>query len=900
MPQKYSRIQLWPRGRWSAGICRLICCLKKNAEVCWDGKTKWERVLLAILLSVVLANFPGSMAVVAQDELATSEPQSLPDNLWTDPIDGLQFRLRIDKEVWQSWELPFFWLDVRNMTNRSLTGEQLRSLLPFNRHGNHLQIVQKPGEIVSGGDTGGVRLTSFELDSLYLQPGDAFEIGQPGLRDLAGGGEISARLDLKSLGIHQRGSGLEPDTATLSLCFRGPTGPEFLGSPIRVVVLPPGVRAIQEMDDFLTAYDSKGVSVEAGFVPEATRLVDGEELRATFIVRVVGNQAFSYDFGGDYRGSNRHNRFKIDVHDSDGKLLPDPAEGRPDFGGLGTGIRVYPGRLSAQPIDLTKYRTFPGPGQYIVTARFTLENIFMMGGRRISIPVESKFRLTILSRTEENVGAALERWFARCRKTTGEDLNATIDRLCAFGGASAVTGLHDLVLTGSDERKLAAVRGLGLIAAPQSLRVLLELETQPELRITALQSLGAFSDNAAVERVAAALQDRELDVRVAAAGALGRMNSGAAVRALLDRVRERPIDIGPGTGSTDAIVAEQQALLAALGATGAASALPVIRSALDAVDDRVRRAGVAAIIQSSNAEASAVLPEYAEDDDLDFREFVIRQLTETLRQPIEPQWLVPVIQSRNGKSTIGDAPWLLRLYADDLAAPTLVSCLDFDNPRIRSYYNLVIIQQQLACRSGLAIDWISDLNRDGTPEEIAKNCDTLARLRSWVEHYAKQPWREPPEPWRLTGPREAATWGPAIGNVRIRARTNNSVWPEGLPQVLNVDVSNPMSGSVVMDSHPAIVEVEVDGEWYTHDSDVDDRVRGEWHAYKGHRYHSYQLTPHWQRVSDGEPLILKPGPHTARTRLTVPPETSRASLATSLPVKFRVASSAKTSDRESR
>ncbi len=63
---------------------------------------------------------------------------------------------------------------------------------------------------------------------------------------------------------------------------------------------------------------------------------------------------------------------------------------------------------------------------------------------------------------------------------------------------------------------------------------------------------------------------------------------------------------------------------------------------------------------------------------------------------------------------------------------------------------------------------------------------------------------------------------------------------------------------------------------------------------------TYQLTPHWKRVSDGEPLVLRPGPHTARIRLTVPPEKSRAALATSLPVKFRVVAYDAKSDEESR
>jgi hypothetical protein len=858
------------------------------------------RRLSVVLLMTALAVVDVTPAGAQDGPAASTDRDSSNEVQWTEPINGLRFRLRIDKDVWQSWEPPFFWLDIRNETDRDWSAQQLRNELPLNRHGNHLQIVQKIAGAPAAGEPGTRKWTESELDALYMQQDRTFEFGQPGLRELAADSEIAVRIDLKSLGFQQWGDGVHPDTATLSLCRRTRSGPEFVGSPINVAVLPPGVLAIKQMDDFLTPYDVDGASVEAGFVPEATRLVDGEEILATFVVRNVGEQSITYGFGGDYRGANRHNRFKIEVQNRDGNSLKDPNEGRFDFGGLMSGVWVHPGRLSSQQLDLTKYRTFPGPGQYTVTARFDLQSFLIVGGQQFSIPVESKFALTILPRTEENVSAALERSFARCRKATGEDLDGMIDRLCAFGGEAAVPGLHELVKTGNDELQLAAVRGLGLIAEPSSLQLLLELERQPELRVAALRSLGSFSNDEAVQRVSVAVVDRELEVRIAAAGSLGRMKTPAAVRALLSRIKEVPKADGAGQSSTDEVVSEQQALVAALGTTGSAYALPVIRSSLDAADDRVRRTGVAAIIQFSTADAATVLPRYADDADLDFREFVIRQLAETLRQPIKAEWLVPVIRSRNGRNSIGDAPRLLRLHTDDRAAPTLVSCLDFSNPNVRSYYNATVLQQQLACRPGLAIDWINDLNRNGTAEETAKNRDTLARLKAWVAEYQRKPWREAPEPWRLPRGQEHATWGPTIGNVRIRARTNSSVWPEGLPQVLFVDVSRPNSGSVVMDSHPPVIEVEVDGEWYVHDPDVDDRVRGEWHAYKGNRFHSYQLTPHWKRVSDGEPLILKPGPHTARMRLTVPPEKSRAALATSLPVKFRVVAFDAKSDAESR
>ena len=62
----------------------------------------------------------------------------------------------------------------------------------------------------------------------------------------------------------------------------------------------------------------------------------------------------------------------------------------------------------------------------------------------------------------------------------------------------------------------------------------------------------------------------------------------------------------------------------------------------------------------------------------------------------------------------------------------------------------------------------------------------------------------------------------------------------------------------------------------------------EWNAYKGHAQHSFQLTPHWKRISDAQPLELAPGKSTARLRVVPPPGTDRRRMVTSLPVEFRV------------
>ncbi len=230
---------------------------------------------------------------------------------------------------------------------------------------------------------------------------------------------------------------------------------------------------------------------------------------------------------------------------------------------------------------------------------------------------------------------------------------------------------------------------------------------------------------------------------------------------------------------------------------------------------------------------------------------------------------------------------LLRLHTDDKAAPALLSALDFQNPSIRSYYNMTIIQNQLPCRTGLVIPWIADLNRNGSEDELARNRDTLERIEDWLAEYQQQPWSDPPEPWRLPPEQEQQTWGAEVDQVKLRARTNSIVWPLGLPQVLIIELIGD-GGSITFTDPPHVVEIEVDGHWYAHDPDVEMKVAGDWHAYKGHRHHSFQLTDAWKRSDNGQALELNVGTHTARIRVTPPGSNDRTKIVTSQTVNFRV------------
>ena len=272
--------------------------------------------------------------------------------------------------------------------------------------------------------------------------------------------------------------------------------PQFVSNLVPLRILPPGVRSVKELEAYLKRYDAAGRPVEAGFVPHSTTLVDGERIGLTFIVRNPGQQNVTYTFGGDYRGADRHNRFRIEARRATGELLSDPAGRFGDFGGMLEPRTVEPNRLTADAIDLRKYREFPGPGRYSVSARFDLTNEFDAQGGKFSVPVEAKFELTILPRTAESVASVLKRLFDRCNATSGAPLQELINTICEFGQDAAVPGLARLAGAGTTEQRKAAIRGLGKIPVDASLTRLLQVERDPLVRDAALRAWERFATTA--------------------------------------------------------------------------------------------------------------------------------------------------------------------------------------------------------------------------------------------------------------------------------------------------------------------------------------------------------------------------------------------------------------------
>lgn len=843
--------------------------------------TAWLRFgIVATLMGLVL---PISMlqavrltaATEPSEKVAQVQPTGGPagdgvkEAAWSEVVDGLQFRLKAPRSEFEAWELPSFEVEIRNQGGKSVTAAKAESLIGVFR--------QRAGLLFLFQDEHRRAPTN---ENRWVVPEIRFD--EKKLIGLEADKSISITATVSSLREESSPDwepyNLTPGRYSIGLgMIAGGLKSRFLTNVVTLNVLPPGIRKGDELPAWLKPHVIGTQSLGAGFVPNKTTLVWGEPMFATFVVRNLSDESFTFGFGGDYRGSGRHDRFKIEVTDADGKPLADPHRGF-DGGGILMWRTAQAHDSAVETVELATYRTFPGPGEYTVKCRFDLTPSWINEGKlKFNVPIVTSYKLTILPREPAHVQRVLDELFERSRKTGSGALTGLVDTICSFGKDVSVPGLSQLITTGDTEHRIAAAGGLGKVTTADSLKVLLDAmnDEQLSVRVAVVAALGQFTDAEAVQAVIRALSDREESIRTTAANALGKSKTGDAVDALIQRLPE----------STPAVRA---AILRAMGATKSPRVFEILEQSLGSDDDVIRRAALDGMLSFPAVQGVPALLPFVAHADMDFREEVIHRLAEHYKQSIDPKWLIPVIQSRRKANSIGDAPRLLRLYTKDKAAPTLLSCLDFESPDIRNYYNLTIIDNQLACR-GLAIPWISDLNRNGTPEETEKNHRTLKQIKSWVDHYAAHPWKEPVLPWDLSRAEEEATWGDPVDDLVIRAHVNRKVWPLGLPQVVIIEAQSASGGGSVVFNEPLVTcEVEVNGQWYSRASNADVKVTGDWHAYNGHPQHDLQLDDRWHRLSDNKPLDLTPGKYTVRVRLSSMPKGKQSGLAVTKPIQFEV------------
>jgi HEAT repeat protein len=448
---------------------------------------------------------------------------------------------------------------------------------------------------------------------------------------------------------------------------------------------PPSESISGDLRPYLRYYGAAGTGLRAGFVPAKAVLVKGELLEVTFTVENTGRDQFQFYFGGDSRGKGRHDRFKIDVTDADGKSLPDPRARFGNFGGLGSFQTLKPGQTFTNTIDLTHFRTFDGPGVYTVSCRFAFDEPGVVRKGPAIPVVETRFQLTILERTPGRVARVLDGLVARAQSGKESDVAAVFASIARFGQNDAVPRLVRLAEKGPISQRTAA-----------------------------LATLGQLPTDASFNFAVTALKDADPIIRAAAAGALGAMRRPGTVTALLAAL---PSEKPP--------VAD--AILVALGNSKSDRALPVLVRTIDQDSPLLKSAAVTALVAHGGPAAVAALQKHVESSDLSLRYRVIRALAENFHQPVKTVWLLPVLMRRSLDSEWLDTLRLLRLYGGERAIGALVSGLDFEVPW--SWRNRWILYQVEACPKAPAIVYTHDPNREGTPAELEQNRRTLADLK---------------------------------------------------------------------------------------------------------------------------------------------------------------------------
>ena len=391
-----------------------------------------------------------------------------------------------------------------------------------------------------------------------------------------------------------------------------------------------------EQNLYLKDYDAQTNNIRAGFIPHKAELVWGEPLQFTFTVENVGTNNFNFIFGGDYRGTGRHDRFKIAVTNANGDALPDPIANPMDFGGFLQPVNLKAGQIFTNVIDLTAFRVVTNSGIYTVSCSFAFDERWVKNEQTNPV-VNSTFTLTILERTPERVAKVLDKLVEKAQAAHGQDLGKTLALITSFGKDDAVPLLAQLVEKGSVELRVAAVGALSLIPTDASLDIVL-----------------------------ANLKDSDPTIRSAAAGSLGVMQRPRGVDALLEAL---PTEKSP--------VAE--AIVLALGTSKSDRAFPVITNTLDTGETQLQKAAVNALVNFGGSNAVAALTQRINTNYLSLRYEVVLALTEKLGQPMKTEWLLPVLMRRDFNNYWwGDSLRLLRMYGGSNAIPTMLSCLDFD------------------------------------------------------------------------------------------------------------------------------------------------------------------------------------------------------------------------------
>ncbi len=149
--------------------------------------------------------------------------------------------------------------------------------------------------------------------------------------------------------------------------------------------------------------------------------------------------------------------------------------------------------------------------------------------------------------------------------------------------------------------------------------------------------------------------------------------------------------------------------------------------ALKDMDDDVRRYSAESLGEIGDPAATKPLKALLNDADMGVRLAAAASLVK-LGEALNVAWVEPIIKSKH--SVFQNAIWLVRRHGGDQAVPTLIRCLDMDDPSVNSYYNYTLVWQIAAC-GGPRLRYHHDFEAKGTPEQVQENQKVLAQLQGW-------------------------------------------------------------------------------------------------------------------------------------------------------------------------
>jgi hypothetical protein len=366
--------------------------------------------------------------------------------------------------------------------------------------------------------------------------------------------------------------------------------------------------------------------------------------------------------------------------------------------GGGTSITVMHNKAYNERVLVNNWCGFDQPGEYTVTCRYVFPN-YPVGNEFLSPPVVTIFKLTVLPTDPKRVTEIIEAW-GRVVETNGS-LHEAAQALAEIKDQRTIPYLAVLVMRG------------------------------PDINYIAADALARFTNNlAAADALTSALKNGdEFNIYVPQIASTALRNFHRTDRAAHTLL--------PGLTNSDENIRIQTAR--AVSWTGAKLAFDPLCSLLHDESNSVRYVAAQAIGRLGDARSFAVLTNLLMDSDYFLRLAAVKGLV-ALDRPFQADWLTPIIRAAHNNEAnfraYHEAIVQMTLSRSDQVASGLVSCLDFDNPSVKDWYNFYLLQY-IEDHDGLKYyyKWHHDANRDGTEEELSENRQILSELKAWLEKH---------------------------------------------------------------------------------------------------------------------------------------------------------------------